>query len=377
MSGVTTNPSGSAPRAANVPGLEYAREAERLGAPVVPIVDIHSHIMGASAAKVYDQARRMFGVVRTYSMTQHAYAGAVRDALGDSVRFIAFPSFMDPDKNRSHRAGYIETIEKFRHEFGSRMLKIWSSPRLRDIVPDLAGKGWEATDLAEVDSAWRVRACEAGEKLGMMYMIHIADPDIWFRAKYNDAARYGTKRQQYIGFERMLDRFGSPWIAAHMGGWPEDLAFLSGMLERHPNLYLDTSATKWVVRELSRHPGDEARAFFIRWKGRIMFGSDIVATEDQLSPNKSANKSPMADLADSPESAEELYASRYFALRLMFETSVDAPSPIADPDLFMDDPAKFTPMSQPQLHGMALPRDVLEALYSGTAARVVEARWER
>ncbi|HRI41291.1 MAG TPA: hypothetical protein PLW54_06390, partial [Bacteroidia bacterium] len=81
-------------------------------------------------------------------------------------------------------------------------------------------------------------------------MVHIADPDTWFATRYSDARRYGTKREQYQGLERMLDRFTNPWIAAHMGGWPEDLGFLDGMLARHPNLHIDTSATKWVVRAL-------------------------------------------------------------------------------------------------------------------------------
>lgn len=368
-------PADAGARSANLPGLKYDEEAAKLGPPVVPIVDIHSHLHHPSAARVYDAARRMFGVVRTYTMTQLPYAGPVRDEFGDSVRFIAFPTFMDPDKNAAHRSLYVRAIESFRADFGSRMLKLWASPRLRDLVPDLNQSKWQATDLAEVDSSWRVRACEVGRDLGMMYMIHIADPDVWFKSKYADASKYGTKRQQYEGFERMLDRFTNPWIAAHMGGWPEDLGFLDRLLSDHPNLYLDTSATKWIVRELGRHPTAAVRAFFIKWKGRILFGSDIVATDDHLSASKSPTRGPMADLADSPESALELYASRYYALRTMLETGYDGPSPIADPDLVLEDASRYTAMSAPRLGGLSLPREVLELVYAGNAARVVEAWW--
>ncbi len=58
--------------------------------------------------------------------------------------------------------------------------------------------------------------------------------------------------------------FLSPFIAAHLGGWPENLNFLDGLLSRHDNLYLDTSATKWMVRTLSQQEPKDVLAFFDR-----------------------------------------------------------------------------------------------------------------
>jgi hypothetical protein len=361
-------------RASNRYGWDYRRAASALGPPVVPIIDAHAHLAGVETCKLYDQVRKLFGVERTYSMTQLAGCKAVRDTLGDSVRFIAFPSFGEPDRYAAFKEGYIRTIEAFRRDYGSGMLKLWASPRLRDVIPELKNLAFGATDLAEVDSHWRIKACEVGESLGMMFMIHIADPDTWFATKYTDASRYGTKRQQYEGLERMLDRFKGPWIAAHMGGWPEDLAFLDGMFTRHPNLHIDTSATKWVIRALGAHPASETRAFFVKWSGRLLFGSDIVVQEDHLRPQKQG-QSPMADLADSPESAFDLYASRYWALRTMFETDGELESPIADPDLMMTEPSKHTPMSAPTLRGIKLDPALLRVLYRGAAERVAEPFW--
>lgn len=360
---------------ANRLGLDYRAGAERLGPPAAPIIDIHAHLSGTRAPAIYADVARLLGIRRTYSMTQFPQAAAVRDLLGDAVRFIAFPTWAEADKNAVHRQAYINTLERFRRDFDARIMKVWASPRLRDFVPDLKGSTWGATDLAEVDSAWRVKACEAGQRLQMMYMIHVADPDTWFATKYTDASRYGTKRDQYIGLERMLDRFTAPWIAAHMGGWPEDLGFLDGLLTRHPNLHIDTSATKWVVRALGVQPREAVRAFFIKWRGRVLFGSDLVATDDHLQPAK-ATTSPMADLADSPDAAWELYASRYWALRTMFETDYDGQSPIADPDLAMVEPEKYDQMSAPRLVGLGLPPDLLRVLYAGAAEAVVGA-WER
>jgi hypothetical protein len=363
-------------RASNRFAWDYALLAERLGPPVKPIIDVHAHVNGPEATRVFDAVRRRFGVERVYSMSQFAQCDAVQQVMGDAVRFTAFPVFSGSDKNAAHRREYLDLLEKYRIRYGSRMLKLWASPRLRDIIPDTAGLPWGATDLIEIDSPWRVKVCQKGVELGMMFMVHIADPDTWFATKYANPGVYGTKAQQYEGLERMLDRFQSPWIAAHMGGWPEDIAFLDGLLSRHPNLHLDTSATKWVVRALGSQPTPAVRAFFRKWTGRILFGSDIVVQDDHLRPSKSG-PTPMGDLADSPEAADDLYASRYWALRTMFETDYDDQSPIADPDLKLIDPARHDDDSAPRLGGLSLEPDLLASIYHDAAADLVEAWWSR
>lgn len=360
--------------AANRLGIDYRRDAAKLvsvgngAAYSGPVIDAHTHIHGANAARVYDQVRVLFNVKRTYTMTQLHLADEVRDALGESVRFITMPAFMTGDRNDNHRAGYLRAIEQFHARFGARMMKIWASPRLREILPG------GATDLADIDSPWRREHARLATSLGMMIMVHVADPDTWFATRYGDGATYGTKAHQYVGLRRMLDEFTVPWIAAHMGGWPENLPFLDSLLEAHPNLYIDTSATKWIVRELSRHPRDEVLAFFWKWKGRILFGSDLVTTEDQLSTVKSG-LSAMGDLANSPEEAFELYASRYWALRTVFDTCYEGESPIADPDLKMVDPSRFDAMSAPALRGFSLPGDILKSLYHDAADALLERWW--
>jgi len=360
---------------ANALGLDFVAAAAVLPKAALPtgatgIIDVHSHIQGAEAAVIYARVRELFGITLTYSMTQISHAAAVRTVLGDSIRFMAIPSFSDDDKRHAHTTGYLSTIERFHTEFGSRMMKVWASPRLRDFVPG------GATDLADIDSPFRREHCALAQKLGMMYMVHVADPDTWFAAKYYDGAAYGTKAHQYIGLRRMLDLFPAPWVGAHMGGWPEDLAFLDMMLTEHPNFHIDTSATKWIVRELSRHSKAEVAGFLTKWSGRVLFGSDLVVMDDQLSSSKPTG-SVMGELASSPKQAFELYASRYLALRLMFETDYDGPSPIADPDLAMVAPAQYDSMSCPHLRGLSLPPDVQRELYYSAADRLMNAWFDK
>lgn len=355
----------------NKVALDYRREAALFPRSTGPIIDIHSHIMGRHAAQVYASAARTFNVRLTYSMTPLPLIEPVREVMGDSVRFIAIQTWNDPDRARAHRQGYLEVMEVLAREHGSRMMKIWSAPRLRELFPGESG-----ADLVEIDSEWRVRMARAAEQLGMMIMVHVADPDTWFATKYSDATIYRTKREQYLGLERMLDTFTCPWIAAHMGGSPEDLDFLDGLLARHPNLHIDTSATKWVVRELSKHPPSRVVEFFTRWQDRILFGTDIVTSDDHLKPAKDNPAHPKADQANSPESAFDLYASRFWALRAVIGGGYEGPSPIADGDLAMVDPARYSPDDAPVLRGVRLPGEVLDKVMFANAERVVGGWWK-
>jgi hypothetical protein len=119
----------------------------------------------------------------------------------------------------------------------------------------------------------------------------------------------------------------------------EDPDFLQGLLDRHANYVLDTSATKWIVREVARQP-ERVREFMIRNADRILFGSDLVASDKFREFDH--------------------YASRYWAHLQMWETAYRGESPIEDPDA----------EQPPRLAGVDLPEDVLRALYIENAQRL-------
>jgi hypothetical protein len=356
--------------AANRFGVDYRAEAVRLGTPVRPIIDGHLHVNGRGAAGVLREVMDLYGIDRLYSQSQLGEAAAVRDVLGDRISFIAIPEYMASDRRHAMTEGFLENLEIWHRDFGARCVKFWQAPRLRDLAD---GTGLEPEDYA-IDGPWRIRIAERAVEMGMMLMAHIADPDTWFATTYKDSGRYGTKADQYEPFERMVDRFPVLWLCAHMGGWPEDLDFLTGLLERHDNLVLDTSATKWMVRELSKHPRAELLYFLQRFKGRIIFGSDLVTHDDHLQASGEGERKFGAELASSPEQAFELYASRYWAQRTMWETDYDGESNIADPDLAKIDPDRYDAMSAPRLVGRKLPEGLLGALYGGALEDTI-GRW--
>ncbi|MEM7624520.1 MAG: amidohydrolase family protein [Planctomycetota bacterium] len=336
---------------ANTLGLDYralAAELPHRG----PIVDVHTHVGTPKAATLFLEVADLFNVTHTYTMTGLDNARVLFPEFGERIKFICVPDYLKRETVGTFTTQWLKDIEHFRHEFDSQIIKFWAAPRARDLVnvspdPDLA-------DALLLDSPIRRQGMKLAYDLGYrIFMTHVGDPDTWFRTVYTDADRYGTKLDQFKPLEDLLDEYADvTWIGAHMGGYPEDLDWLQGMLDRHPNYVVDTSACKWQVRELSKHPA-RFKAFCERNPGRVLFGTDIVANEHM-------DKSIGFDL----------YASRFWALRTMMETDYDGPSPIVDPDLHKVDPS-LPENSTPHLSGAKLDEATLEDVYHNAVTRVL------
>ena len=174
-------------------------------------------------------------------------------------------------------------------------------------------------------------------------MTHVGDPRHVVRtASTPTPAKYGTRDEHYAMWEALLERVPAacPWVGATWAATPKTSRRLQGLLDRFPDLWLDCSATRWMVREISARR-DAAREFFIRNQDRILFGSDQVSGDDR---------------------GFDFLASRFWAHRKLWETAYVGPSPIFDPDLPED--------RQPTLRGLALPDGVLQKMYHDNAAQV-------
>jgi hypothetical protein len=335
----------------NVTGIDYAERSHlRYAGP--PLVDIHSHVMltqpgdppNAPPAPLgpdatIDQAVTMaevateFGIGLIVTMCPVDHIPRLRERLGDRLVFngsIAKKKADDPDD-----AAY-RLLDRFLAE-GIRIVKFWAAPRGRE-------RG------LFVDAPWRIEAARRAIAAGVrIFMVHVGDPDAWFRTVYANAAKFGNKADQYTGLVRMLELFPEAiWIGAHMGGDVEHPDHLEELLERYPHFHLDTSATKWQVREVS--PRREAvRSLICRHPRRFLFGSDLVTRHGLV---------------------REHYVSRYWCQRTLWESTWQGPSPIADPDYTPDAGGSSTPL----LRGVGLPGDVLDLVYHRNAERIVDAR---
>jgi hypothetical protein len=334
----------------NVTGIDYTQRGHFKYAG--PLIDLHAHVMvtrpddpvnappkgygpGASIAQaeVMLEVAAEFGITRTITMCLPDDIPPLRERFGEQLGIngpIAKQSLNVPDDEA------FRLLDRFL-ELGVEMLKFWSAPRGRE-------RG------LFVDAPWRIEVARRAQAAGIRtIMVHVADPDVWFRTVYADAAKFGTKADQYVPLERMIQMFPDlTWIGAHMGGDVEHPDHLEALLQKYPNFYLDTSATKWQVREASRHP-DAVRALICRYPDRFFFGSDLV-TRHQL--------------------PREHYVSRYWCQRTLWESAWQGPSPIADPDY---QPQTGEP-EQLWLRGVDLPFDVLRQVYYDNAAHLL---WQR
>ncbi len=327
----------------NVTGQDY-RDRRHFRYTGPPLIDIHAHVMRPRNPEKpevvvednLDQARTMlavaeeFGVGRIYSMCPPDDIAMLREAFGDR---LGFNGPINKKRDEPDDAAY-RLLDRFLEQ-GVEIIKFWAAPRGRD-------RG------LFVDAPWRIEAARRAQAAGVrLVMVHVADPDLWFEKVYTDVVRYGTKADQYVGLRRMLEMFPDlTWIAAHMGGDPEHADRLEAMLERYPNLYLDTSAAKWQVREVSAHR-DAIRALMCRQPARFLFGSDLVTR---------------------PGLDREHYVSRYWCERTLWESDWEYPSPIQDPDYPLSADGPSTPM----LRGLALPPDVLAQLYRTNALHLLK-----
>ena len=336
---------------ANTLGLDYRALAAELPYRG-PIIDIHTHVGTPKAAKQFLEVADLFGVTQTYTMTGLDNARVLHPDFGDRIKFICVPDYLKKDTPGTFTTQWLKDIALFREEMDSRIIKFWAAPRGRDFAemsPDP-----EAADAMALDSPIRKQGMKLAYDLGYrIFMTHVGDPDTWFQTVYADASRYGTKLEQFKPLEDALDQYSDvTWIGAHMGGNPEDLDWLQGFMDRHPNYVVDTSACKWQVRELSKHP-QRFKQFCEDNPGRVLFGTDIVANENM-------NNSIGFDL----------FASRYWALRTMMETGYDGPSPIVDPDLHKVDPS-VPEHSTAHLRGAKLSTQTLKNVYHDAAAAVL------
>jgi len=312
--------------------LEPPLFTEGLATPPVrrhagPIVDAHVHLDAVEDARLLARVAADYGVKVLCGVARLESIEALQAVLGPSFRPIVQ---VDPNLLADAARFAQENVRWVRaaRALGAVGAKFWFGPRL------VAKTGFRF-DHPALGPVFETLA-----ELGLVALVHIADPDCWFATAYADRACYGTKAEHYEPLEHTLAAYPNLKVqGAHFGGDPEHLDHLRRLLARYPNFCIDSSATKWIARELSARP-DAARAFVIEQADRILFGTDLVAFRGAKA---------------------EDYSSRYWAHRWLWEGEGVRPSPIPDPCATWPD--------GPQVHGLALPDDVLSRLYHDNACR--------
>jgi predicted TIM-barrel fold metal-dependent hydrolase len=260
-----------------------------------PFVDVHSHQNGGMGA---EQAAQLVADMDALNMAVMVnLSGGTGERLATSIagldrrhpgRFLtfanvdfdAFGGIDDPDFGRLAAQRLAEDVAA-----GAAGLKIFKNLGLT--LTDAAGRRI-ATDDPRLDPIWE----KAGE-LGIPVLIHTGEPHQFFEPWDRFNERW-LELKERPGRERPPDRFppweqvmgeqwsmfrrhpGTTFIAAHLAWLGGDLGRLGRLLDELPNVVTEIGA---VLAELGRQPRF-ARAWFIRYQDRVLFGKDSWAPEE-------------------------------------------------------------------------------------------------
>lgn len=231
-----------------------------------------------------------------------------------------------------------EDVEK-----GARGLKILKELGLRH----RDGKG----NLIPADDDRLAPIWEEAGRLNIPVLIHQADPTGFFDPvvpenehydsllKYPDwsfaSPEFPRKEELLRRRDRLVSRHpGTTFILPHVANAAENLAYVSALLDEHPNIYIDFSAR---LDEIGRQPYS-TRELFIRHQDRILFGTDMPANL---------------------ESSTRMYRT-YFRFLETYDEAFYAP----------DYDGTFSRARWP-IHGIGLPDEVLRKIYYGNILKLI------
>lgn len=200
-------------------------------------------------------------------------------------RFVVFANV---DFDGAGSEGWVEkTVNQLKEDVknGARGLKVYKSLGMYN--KDVDGERL-AVDDKRLDPIWKT----CGE-LGIPVLIHSADPksfwddfdgdnERWLELKTHPRRKRSATNpapwEQIIGEQhRMFKKHPkTTFINAHMGWYANNLGKLGELLDEIPNMNVGIGA---IIAELGRQPRF-AKAFFIKYQDRILFGKDSWKPEE-------------------------------------------------------------------------------------------------
>jgi len=262
------------------------------------VIDVHNHVNDAARIDEHMDPKRVVEVmdntnVRTIVILTGMWGDKLQHVIDEMVkpypgRFIVFTQIDyskidDPNFSQEAVANLDDAVKR-----GARGLKC-----LKDLgfgVRDKSGK-LVTVDDPRLDPIWE----EAG-RLHIPVSIHTSDPEAFFHPTNGENERYEeltehpdwsfysptgsefpSKETLLAARDRVFARHPhTQFVALHMANWPENLDYVSALLDRLPNVMVEFGARE---AELGRQPR-RAREFFLKYQDRIMFGTDNEVTEE-------------------------------------------------------------------------------------------------
>lgn len=279
-----------------VPRSQLVLPATPVQAPRFPVIDAHNHLGEAFGGGWCNRPlQELLDVldasgVRTLVDLDGGWGEAILEARLDQYKEAAperFVFFGGVDWggwpiHGDHFGEWAARRLRAQVERGAQGLKIWKQLGLS--IRDPQGVLVDVDD-PRLDPLWAM----AGE-LSIPVMIHVGDPVAFFDPldqanerweELNAHPDWQFPSPPFPAFLEIMEQLanlvtrhlGTTFIGAHVGCYAENLAWVSALLDRCPNFFVDISAR---LGELGRQPYT-ARRFFLRHADRILFGTDFPA----------------------------------------------------------------------------------------------------
>jgi predicted TIM-barrel fold metal-dependent hydrolase len=241
-------------------------------------------------------------------------------------------------------------------------------------IPKGLGLGYPRADgqnLLPVDDPGLDPLFEKAGELGMPVAIHVGDPKAFWRPADKKNERWDELQAHpewsfhgeaapgipwpswealHKAFENLVARHPKTnFIGVHFGNDPEDPVEVARMLDKYPNLYIDTAAR---VPEIGRHDPEKMRRFYLKYQDRVLFGTDTGVGETQEEMMYGSNGAQPPTEADERRFFQATW--RYFETR---DRHFESPTPI---------------QGRWKIDGVGLPEAVLRKIYFENAARLLK-----
>ena len=266
------------------PESQLRVEAHEISRPKWPAIDAHAHLDSVPFAELWRildacGIERIVNISLAKGEELDGVMARARQAPAERYRLFVLADW-GPLARGEGIAALCDELER-RVAQGARGLKVWKDLGLT--ARDAHGR------LLRVDDERWAPLFEKAAELQIPVMLHIGDPAAFFQPidarneRYEELAAHpdwSFHGPQFPAWEDLLEQQArliarhprTRFIGAHVGGAAEDLARASALLDGCPNLALDFSAR---AAELGRQPRT-ARAFFLRYADRLLFGSDLL-----------------------------------------------------------------------------------------------------